>query len=369
MQTYTLENKELEQNQEIREITYAAAINEAIEQSMEQDENVFLFGLDVDDHLGIQGSTLGLKEKFGKDRVFGTPLSEDAMTGVAIGAAMHGMRPIHVHIRMDFVLLAMNQLINMAAKANYVTEGKVKVPMVVRAMIGRSWGQGAQHSQALHSMFMHVPGIKVIAPSNPYDAKAMLAAAVRDDNPVIFIEHRLLYSTKNFVPTEYIEGEIGKARIFVEGSDITILAVSHMVIEALRAQKILAALGINAEILDPVTLSPMDYESIVKSFSKTKRLLIVDNAWLPCGLSSEVMAKMMEMLPNGIDERPLKMAREGFAFTTCPTTRVLEDHFYPNPLTIAKKAYKLVKDAELDENSIPAVAFGVSEIDAFKGPF
>src|SRR5579863_4679714 len=185
-----------------RSIRYVDALREATMQEMERDDRVFLFGLDVDDHKGIQGSTRGLLEKFGAERVFGTPLSEDAMTGLAIGAAMAGMRPIHVHIRMDFLLLCMNQLVNIAAKSSYMYGGQVRVPMVVRSMIGKSWGQGAQHSQGLHAMFMHVPGLKVVAPSNAYDAKGCLIHAIRDNNPVIFVEHRLLYFTDAYVPEE-----------------------------------------------------------------------------------------------------------------------------------------------------------------------
>src|SRR6266849_5986331 len=167
-----------------RLLSYVDALREAAAQEMRLDPRVFLFGLDVDDHKAIQGSTRGLLEEFGAERVFGTPLSEDAMTGVAIGAAMAGMRPIHVHIRMDFLLLCMNQLVNIAAKSRYMYDGQVSVPMVVRSMIGKSWGQGAQHSQALQSMFMHVPGLKVVAPSTPYDAKGILVQSIRDNNPV-----------------------------------------------------------------------------------------------------------------------------------------------------------------------------------------
>ncbi|MBN8828433.1 MAG: alpha-ketoacid dehydrogenase subunit beta [Sphingobacteriia bacterium] len=361
------ENVIEEEKTNLREITYAEAIREATLQEMKRDERVFLFGLDVDDHLGIQGSTIGLNKELGSDRVFGTPLSEDAMTGVAIGAAMAGLRPIHVHIRMDFVLLAMNQLVNIAAKAHYMYEGQVRVPLVIRTMIGRSWGQGAQHSQALHSLFMHIPGLKVIAPSNPHDAKGMLIAAIRDENPVIFIEHRLLYNTKNYVSSDYYSLEIGKARTFTEGKDVTILAVSHMVIEALRTQKLLEQVGISAEIIDPVTLYPMDYETVSESFKKTKRLLIVDNAWLTCGLSSEVMAKMIEMLPEGIDGKPLNMKRMGFAHTPCPTTRELEDYFYPNAVTIAEQAYQMVTGNKLDVSKLSLE--DAKEISTFKGPF
>src|SRR5271165_701702 len=196
-----------------RNLRYVDALNEALAQALEADPRVFVFGLDVDDHKGIQGSTKGLPQRFGADRVFGTPLSEEAMTGVAIGAAMAGMRPVHVHIRMDFLMLCMNQLVNMAAKSRYMYDGQVKVPLVVRSMIGKSWGQGAQHSQGLHAMFMHVPGLKVVAPSNAYDAKGCLISAIRDDNPVIFVEHRLLYSTDAYVPEEQFEVPFGKARV------------------------------------------------------------------------------------------------------------------------------------------------------------
>ncbi|NJL71563.1 MAG: alpha-ketoacid dehydrogenase subunit beta, partial [Candidatus Competibacteraceae bacterium] len=196
-----------------RLLRYVDALREAADQEMARDPRVFVFGLDVDDHKSIQGSTRGLLEKYGPGRVFTTPLSEDAMTGVAIGAAMAGMRPIHVHIRNDFMMLAMNQLVNIAAKAHYMYGGKLRVPLVVRSMIGKSWGQGAQHSQALHAMFMHVPGFKVVMPSNAHDAKGCLIAAIRDDNPVIFIEHRLLYATDAYVPEAPFTVDFGRARV------------------------------------------------------------------------------------------------------------------------------------------------------------
>src|SRR5438876_4475274 len=184
-----------------RRLTYVDALREATAQEMERDSSVFVMGLDVDDHKAIQGSTRGLRQHFGADRVFTTPLSEDAMTGVAIGAAMAGMRPIHVHIRMDFLMLGMNQLVNIAAKSRYMYGGAVSVPLVVRCIIGKSWGQGAQHSQGLHAMFMHVPGLKVVAPTTPYDAKGCLVTAIRDADPVIFVEHRLVHALRGPVPS------------------------------------------------------------------------------------------------------------------------------------------------------------------------
>lgn len=352
--------------QETRLIRYVDALNEAFVQEMSRDPNVFIFGLDVDDHKGIQGSTVGLQDKFGKDRVFCTPLSEDAMTGVAIGAAMAGLRPIHVHIRMDFMLLCMNQLINMGAKMHYMYNGQVKVPLVVRTMIGRSWGQGGQHSQALHSLFMHIPGLKVVAPANAHDAKGCMIAAIRDNNPVIFIEHRLLYSTEGYVPTQSYEVPLGQARVLTQGSDVTIVAISHMVMEALRAKEHLASIGISAEVIDPITLWPMDMDTIMKSVRKTGKLLVVDNGWLTCGASSEILTRAVEMSQEeGLPVPP--MARMGFAPTTCPTTKPLENLYYPNGRTIAVKAHEMVKgkDAKQWEPAVDAK----TEIDAFKGPF
>ena len=365
MQTESLRNDAAQEQEGVRLIRYVDALREAFEQEMERDPSVFLFGLDVDDHKGIQGSTVGLQDKFGKDRVFCTPLSEDAMTGVAIGAAMAGYRPIHVHIRMDFMLLCMNQLINMGAKAHYMYNGQVKVPLVVRTMIGRSWGQGGQHSQALHSLFMHIPGLKVVAPSNANDAKGCMIAAIRDNNPVIFIEHRLLYSVDGYVPYKSYEVELGKARVLQEGDHVTIIAISHMVMEALRAKKHLETVGIQAEIIDPISLWPLDMDTIMASARKTGKVLIVDNAWLTCGASSEILTQIYEICRKSGEAVP-EMARMGFAFTTCPTTRPLENEFYPNGRTIASKVYEMVKGRG---NQWEPPADAKTEIDAFKGPF
>lgn len=349
-----------------RLIRYVDAIAEACAQEMERDERVFVFGLDVDDHKAIQGSTAGLVERFGKERCFGTPLSEDAMTGIAIGAAMAGYRPVHVHIRMDFMMLAMNQLVNIAAKAHYMYNAQVKIPLVVRTMIGRSWGQGAQHSQALHSMFMHVPGLKVVAPSNAHDAKGCMIAAIRDDNPVIFMEHRLICNMQSYVPEKSYVTPLGKGRVMREGTDVTIIGISHMVIEALRASHYLEKAGIEAEVLDPISLRPLDLELIVTSVKKTGRLLVVDNGWLMCGAAAEILTQVMEALPDGIHGKPIAMARMGFADTPCPTTKPLENIFYPNGKTIAESAFRLIdKNATLD---LPS-DHEIKEVDEFKGPF
>lgn len=346
-----------------RILSYVDALCEGLDQALAADPDVFVFGLDVDDHKAIQGSTRGLVQKYGPERVFTTPLSEDAMTGVAIGAAMAGMRPVHVHIRMDFLMLCMNQLVNIAAKAHYMYGGQVRVPMVVRAMIGKSWGQGAQHSQGLQSLFMHVPGLKVVAPSNAHDAKGCMLQAIKDNNPVIFVEHRLLYSTEAFVPEGPFDVPFGQARRLTEGGDLTIVAISNMVLEALRAHELLSEIGISVEVIDPISLAPLDIDTICRSVRKTSRLLVVDSAWTSCGASAEILSAVMENLP-GV---PLTARRMGFAPTTCPTSPWLEAAFYPNPSTIAQTAYSMVRDSS-DWIPDPARA-RMAHQQQFRGPF
>lgn len=345
-----------------RTITYAQALYEAVRQEMERDPGVFIFGLGVDDARGMYGTTLDLHKVFGPDRNFDTPLSEDAMTGVAIGAALAGMRPIHVHQRMDFLLLCMNQLVNIAAKSSYMFAGAESVPIVERAIIGRSWGQGAQHSQAFHSYFMHVPGLKVVAPSTPHDAKGCMIAAIRDNNPVIFMEHRMLYQNAGIVPEESFVVPFGQARRLTEGDDVTIVAISHMVVEALRAKHLLENVGIRAEVIDPVTLAPLDMETIAASVERTGRIVIVDNSWTMCGASSEILAQLMERLQA---KRSFRSVRLGYAPTPCPTTKPLENLFYPNATTIAQTTYALVK--EKGDWNPPAEE--AREIAEFRGPF
>jgi pyruvate/2-oxoglutarate/acetoin dehydrogenase E1 component len=346
-----------------RTLSFVDAVREAAELEMARDPNVVVFGLDVDDPKAIQGTTRGLPERFGPERCFGTPLSEDAMTGAAIGMALAGLRPVHVHIRMDFLLLAMNQLLNVAAKSRYMYGGRVNVPLVVRAMIGKSWGQGAQHSQGLHGMFMHVPGIKVVAPATPYDAKGCLAAAIRDDNPVLYVEHRLLHFTKGPVPEAAYTVEPGKARVTRRGADVTLVGISSMQVECLRAAAYLADVGIEAEVIDPIWLSPLDMDTICESVERTGRMIVVDTAWTNCGAAAEITAQVAERL-QGI--RDLRLKRMGFAPTTCPTAPNLEDLFYPNARTVAAAARDLVEDAKT--GWLPAERADLTSIE-FKGPF
>jgi acetoin:2,6-dichlorophenolindophenol oxidoreductase subunit beta len=346
-----------------RVLSYAEALLEATEQEMERDPSVILFGIGVDDFKGTWGTTKDLHLKFGRDRVFDTPLAEDGMTGVAIGAALAGLRPVHVHIRMDFVLLAMNQIINIAAKSRYMYGGTVSVPLVVRSVIGRSWGQGAQHSQGLHSYFTHVPGLKVVAPSTPFDAKGALTASIRDNDPVMFIEHRLIHFQKGHVPKDSYTVPFGKARILAPGTDVTLVGISYMAVECLRAQKYLAEVGIQAEVIDPVSLAPLDMETILKSVAKTKRLIVVDTAWTSCGMSGEIVARVAEQLQGS--ERP-RLQRMGYEPVTCPTTKNLEDLFYPNPQKIAAAAYSMVHD---NGKSWEPRRVDSPEVVQFRGPF
>jgi len=346
-----------------RVLSYVDAVREAADQEMARDPGVIQFGLDVDDPKAIQGTTRGLLEKYGPERIFGTPLAEDSMTGVAIGMALGGLRPIHVHIRMDFLMLGMNQLVNIAAKSRYMYGGQVYLPLVVRSMIGKSWGQGAQHSQGLYSFFMHVPGLKVVAPTTPYDAKGCLIAAIRDDNPVLYVEHRILHFQKGPVPEDSFEVLPGKARVTVQGSDITMVGISYMQVECLRAQRYLEAVGISAEVVDPIWLMPLDAKTIIESVRKTGRLLVVDNGWTTCGASAEILAQVLEQLQG---HRDIRVKRMGFAPVSCPPTPTLEDLYYPNGRTIATAAYALVKGG--DKSWSPAEREDLKEIE-FRGPF
>lgn len=345
-----------------RVLSYPQAIHEAIELEMSRDDSIIVFGQGVDDPKGTLGTTKGLAEKFGSQRVFDTPLSEDGMVGFAIGAAISGLRPIHVHIRMDFLLLAMNQIINMAAKIRYMSGGSLCVPLVIRALIGKSWGQGPQHSQSIYPLLMNIPGLKIVAPVTVYDAKGCLISAIRDDNPVVFIEHRLLYYQKGYVPKRQYTVALGEARILAEGSDITLVGISQMAIECLRAKSYLETVGINAEVIDPVSLSPLDIKTIENSVLKTKRLIVVDNAWPVCGAGAEIISRLLEKNIH----RKITFQRMGFAFTVCPTTPALEQHFYPDAKKIASAVYRMI----LPQRKLwhPSGKLHIEEVE-FKGPF
>ena len=345
-----------------RVLSYGEAIREATAQAMARDPSVIVIGMGVTDFEGVYGTTKGLVDQFGPGRVFDTPVAEEGMTGMAIGAALGGLRPIHVHIRMDFLLLAMNQIVNIAAKARYMYGGAVRVPLVIRAIVGRSWGQGAQHSQALHALFMHVPGLRVVAPTTPYDAKGCLIAAVRDNDPVVFMEHRLLHAQRGHVPEDEYEVPFGRARILAPGRDITIVGISYMAVEALRARTLLSAAGIDAEVIDPVSLSPLDAETIAISAMRTGRLLVVDNGWTTCGASAEIVTRTLEAVQG---QAGVQIERMGFAPVTCPTSKPLENLFYPDPTAIASRAHALVRGTA----ATWPPASDAPELVDFRGPF
>lgn len=278
----------------MREITYAEAIREALREEMRRDERVYIIGEDVGRFGGCFGVTKGLWEEFGDDRVRDTPISETAIIGSTVGAAATGMRPVAEIMFCDFMGVAMDEITNQAAKMRYMFGGKVKLPMVVRTPVGAGLCAAAQHSQSLEAWFTHLPGLKVVMPSTPYDAKGLLKASIRDDNPVIFLEHKLLYGVKGPVPEEDYIVPLGVADIKREGKDVTIIATSFMVHKSLEAARILESEGVSVEVLDPRTLYPLDEEKIINSVKKTHRALVVHEAVERGGFGGEIVAIIME---------------------------------------------------------------------------
>ncbi|KEQ21627.1 alpha-ketoacid dehydrogenase subunit beta [Paenibacillus tyrfis] len=278
----------------LREITYLEAVKEAMSQMMRENEDVFLLGEDIGVYGGAFGVTRGMIEEFGPERIRNTPISESAIAGAAVGAALTGMRPILELQFSDFITIATDQIINQAAKIRYMYGGKGKVPMVLRTPAGSGTGAAAQHSQSLEAWMAHIPGLKVIQPSTAYDAKGLLRAAVEDDNPVIFYEHKLLYKTKSHVPEEPYTLPIGKADIKRKGTDVTVVATSIMVHKALEAAELLEKEGIRIEVIDPRTLVPLDIETIVESVKNTGRLVVVHEAVKRGGFGAEIVSQVME---------------------------------------------------------------------------
>tara|TARA_Y100000034_G_C6892685_1_gene410982 strand:+ start:763 stop:1803 length:1041 start_codon:yes stop_codon:yes gene_type:complete len=315
-----------------RKISYREAINEALTQEMERDSSVFIYGIDVGDHKRIFGTTKGLVEQFGTDRCFSTPLSEDAMTGVGLGAAINGLRPIHVHMRADFLLLAMNQLCNMVSSYCYGSGGAKGVPMVIRTIIGRGWGQAYQHSKNAN-ILAHFPGLKVVMPASPFEAKGMLVSAIRDDNPVIVFEHRWLYDAVDEVPDDEYMVPLDEQRKLRNGSDLTVVATSWMVVEAMKAANILRKHNVHLEIINACVASPCKNDVIVESVNKTQKCIVADNDWSFCGFGAELAAMISESCFKTLQ---LPVRRLGFAHVPCPCTRPLENEFYCNAVNIIK---------------------------------
>lgn len=310
----------------MKEMTYAEAIRDGMRVEMQRDPNVYIWGEDVGKFGGCFGVTSGLVDEF-PGRVVDTPISETAIVGAAVGAAAAGLRPIAEIMFVDFMGVCMDELFNQAAKMHYMFGGKAKIPMVLRTPCGAGMGAAAQHSQSMEAWFTHIPGIKTVMPSTPADAKGLMAAAVRDDNPVMYIEHKQLLGVKGDVPAGDYVIPLGKADIKKEGADVTIVAWSWMVHKALAAAEALAEEGIQAEVLDPRTLMPLDTESILKSVSKTGRLVIVQEAVKTGGFGGEIAAIVAE---EGMDLLDGPIKRVAMPFTPIPFSPVLENYVIPS---------------------------------------
>lgn len=352
----------------MRELTYANAIREATDQCMARDARVYVIGLGVTDPKGCFGTTLGLEEKYGPKRAMDMPTSENGMTGVVIGSALMGQRPIMVHQRIDFTLLALDQIVNNAANWHYMFDGHGHIPLVIRVVIGRGWGQGAQHAQSLQAFFAHVPGLKVVMPATPSDAKGLLVAAVEDPNPVMYIEHRWLHNTFGHVPEELYSTPIGKARILRSGSDATIVALSHMTIEALKAAEFLAADGIDAEVVDVRTLRPLDRQGILESVRRTGRLVVADPAWKTGGVSAEIVASVAEDAWGVLRAAPRRVS---YPETPVPSSPALAGLYYPGPIDIVNAVRDLLNlppRSEAELGLSPDAKPDVPDL-TFTGPF
>ncbi|HLO75654.1 MAG TPA: transketolase C-terminal domain-containing protein [Magnetospirillum sp.] len=312
---------------EPRILRFADAVNEALDLALERDPRVWVLGEGVADPRAIFGTTRGLAAKYGLDRVMETPVAENGMTGIALGAALMGERPVIVHQRVDFSLYSFDQLINNCAKWLYMSGGKASVPVVVRMVVGRGWGQGPQHSQSLESVFAHIPGLKVVMPVTAGDAKAMLLGAIEDPNPVIFIEHRWLHGLSGAVAEGWAPLPLSAGpRLARPGEHVTIAATSYMVIEALAAAEALAAVGISAEIVDIRVLRPLDDRPIIESVERTGALLCVDTGWQTCGFGAEVVARVVEKAFPCLKAAPRRL---GCPDHPSPASRSLTQSFYP----------------------------------------
>jgi len=323
-----------------RALGYAKAINEALDIALAHDPGVFVLGQGVDDPGRMFGTTKGLQEKYGTARVFDTPLSEEGMMGVCTGAAMNGMRPVYMHNRPDFILLAFNQLVTHASKYHFMDNGQTTVPMVVWAAIGRGWGSGAQHSQSIQGLLLGVPGLKIVMPSTPYDAKGLMLAAIADNNPVLIFEHRWLMKKDGAVPEGLYTVPLGKGVYRRRGKDVTIVGASHALEVALQAAGKLADEGIDAEVIDLRTLKPLDEQIIAESLKKTGRLLVVDTGWAMGGVCAEIGCLAAEKWFHHL-KAPVR--RVGLPDVPTPAGYTLEQFYYPDAQKISAVVREMVK--------------------------
>ena len=290
------------------EMSFASAVNDALHTAMNLDSSVIFYGLGATDPKEIFGTTAGLAKKFGDSRVFDTPTSENGMTGIGIGAALGGMRTIMTHQRLDFFLLAMDQLVNSAAKWHYMFGSQISVPITIRLIVGRGWGQGPTHSQNLQAWFAHVPGLKVVMPTTPADAKGLLLSSIFDPNPVVFLEHRWLHQSVGEVEKGDIRVPIGLAKIVRAGKDVTVVAASYLVVEALQAAKVLAEEGIECEVIDLRTISPLDWDAVHNSVKKTRRLIVLDSGAQTGSVAGEIIARVAIKQHHVLVAAPIRLA-------------------------------------------------------------
>ncbi len=324
----------------MRELSYAAAIREAHQQLLSEDDRVFVIGQGLWSPWYVGNTMTDLEKEFGRNRIIDCPVSENATTGAAVGAALSGMRPIVVHPRMDFMTLAVDPIVNQAANWSYLFAGQIGVPLVVRPIINRGGEQGAQHSQALQAFFMHVPGVKVVMPATPEDAKGLLVAAVYDGNPVLYIDDRWLYGITGPVPRHMYMTPLGVAAVRRRGNDITMVASSYMVQVALHAADRLKEQGIEAEVIDLRTIKPWDKDTVCNSVIKTGRLLVADGTWATGGVAAEIVAAVVSRVFRHLKAAPVRVCLPD---TPAPTSRTLEQAYYPNANTIATAASWLVR--------------------------
>lgn len=317
------------------------AINEALHQMIKRDKRVFLIGQGVTSPWYVGSTTIGLIEQFGPGRIIDTPVSENSVTAVAVGAALAGMRPILMHPRMDFMYYAMDQIANHAANWHYMFGGQLNVPLTIWGIINRGGEQAAQHSQALQAIFMHIPGLKVVMPSTPYDAKGLLIACIEDDNPVVYIDDRWLYDHVEEVPEELYSVPIGKGVRRKEGKDVTVVATSYMVSEAIKAARSLEKKGIEVEIIDLRSLKPLDESLLFESVKKTGRLVIADGGWKTCGVGAEISARVAESVIFKWLKAPIM--RVSLPDTPAPASSALEKIYYPKAKNIVQAIKKVLK--------------------------
>ncbi len=320
----------------MRKISYAQAINETLHQLIARDASVLLIGQGVTSPWYVGATTIGLLDRFGPERIIDTPVSENGVTGVATGAALAGMRPILVHPRMDFMYYAMDQIANQAANWHYMFGGQMSVPLTIWGIINRGGAQGAQHSQALQAMFAHIPGLRVVMPSTPYDAKGLLVASVGSGNPVVYIDDRWLYDEIGDVPEKLYSVPIGQGVVKRKGKDVTVAATSYMVLPATRAAAILEKENIDAEVIDLRSIKPLDEKLLLDSVARTGRLVVADGGWRTCGLAAEVVALVAE---KAFDCLKAPVKRVSLPDTPAPSSSMLEKIYYPdaNNIVLAVK--------------------------------